>query len=233
MPAIGSIVLAAGEGSRLGAGEPKGFVPLAGRALFLHSLEALAAVPGLREQVLVVPPGAAAAARGRWGAEFGRLRVTAVVEGGARRQDSAAAGFRALPPGAEVVLIHDAARPLVRTEDAVRVAEAAAREGAALLAVPLSDTVKREGPAGRVAETLDRRGLWRAQTPQGFRRAVYAEALARAERDGAEATDDAALVERAGGAVALVEGDGSNLKVTTEADLRAAERLLEAARAAR
>ncbi|HEU4396078.1 MAG TPA: 2-C-methyl-D-erythritol 4-phosphate cytidylyltransferase [Planctomycetota bacterium] len=228
MATVASVVVAAGEGRRLGAGAPKAFVSLAGRAMFLHSLEALAAVPGLAEQVLVVPPGSAAEARGRWGSEFGRLRVSAVVEGGARRQDSAAAGFRALSPAAEIVLVHDAARPLLRTEDAARVAEAAGREGAALLAVPISDTLKREGAERRVAETLDRRGLWRAQTPQGFRREVYAAALARAERDGTDATDDAALVESAGGAVVLVEGDGSNLKVTTEADLRRAERALAA-----
>ena len=228
MATVASVVVAAGEGRRLGAGAPKAFVTLAGRAMFLHSLEALAAVPGLAEQVLVVPPGTSAEARGRWGSEFGRLRVSAVVEGGARRQDSAAAGFRALSPAAEIVLVHDAARPLLRTEDAARVAEAAGREGAALLAVPISDTVKREGAEGRVAETLDRRGLWRAQTPQGFRREVYAAALALAERDGTHATDDAALVENAGGAVVLVEGDGSNLKVTTEADLRRAERALAA-----
>jgi 2-C-methyl-D-erythritol 4-phosphate cytidylyltransferase len=233
MPTVASVVVAAGEGRRLGAGGPKAFVLLGGRALFLHSLERLVGVPGLAEQVLVVPPGSAAEVRGRWGAEFGRLRVTQVVEGGARRQDSAAAGFRAVSERAEVVLIHDAARPLVRTEDAARVAEAAARDGAALLAARLSDTLKREGPAGRVAATVERGGLWRAQTPQGFRREVYAAALARAEREGAEVTDDAALVERAGGTVALVEGDPSNLKVTTEADLRAAEAILAAPGGAR
>ncbi len=226
MPSIATVVVAAGEGRRLGAAGPKALVLLAGRALFLHSLERLAGVPGLLEQVLVVPPGRADEVRSRWAADLDLLRVSRVVEGGARRQDSAAAGFRALSPRAEVVLIHDAARPLVRTSDAARVAEAAAREGAALLAVPLPDTLKREGPGRRVAETLDRRGLWCAQTPQGFRREVYAAALERAAKDGAEATDDATLVERAGGTVVLVEGDPGNLKVTTGADLRAAEAVL-------
>jgi 2-C-methyl-D-erythritol 4-phosphate cytidylyltransferase len=229
MPSVASVVVAAGEGRRLGAGGPKAFVLLAGRALFLHSLERLAGVPGLAEQVLVVPPGRAGEVRGRWGGELGRLRVTQVIEGGARRQDSAAAGFRAVSERTEVVLVHDAARPLVRTEDAARVAEAAARDGAALLAAPLADTLKREGPPGRVGATVGREGLWRAQTPQGFRREVYAAALERAEREGGEVTDDAALVERAGGAVSIVEGDPSNLKVTTEADLRLAEAILAAA----
>jgi 2-C-methyl-D-erythritol 4-phosphate cytidylyltransferase len=226
MPTVATVVVAAGEGRRLGAAGPKAFVLLAGKALFLHSLERLAGLPGLVGQVLVVPPGVTKRVEAEFSTDLRRLRVVRVVEGGARRQDSAAAGFRATPADVEVVLVHDAARPLVRPGDAARVAEAAAREGAALLAVPLADTLKREGPAGRVAETLDRRGLWRAATPQGFRRAVYAAALERAERDGAEATDDATLVERAGGVVALVEGDPSNLKVTTGADLRAAEAIL-------
>jgi len=173
--------------------------------------------------VLVVPPGAVPRVREEWGEELRRFRVSRVVEGGARRQDSAAAGFRAVSTAAAVVLVHDAARPLVRVEDAVGVARAAAREGAALLAVPVTDTVKRGNGLGLVAETLSRDGLWWAQTPQAFRREVYAEALARAEADGVEATDDAALVERIGVPVRLMEGDGSNLKVTTAADLGAAE----------
>ena len=224
--AVATIVVAAGEGRRLGAAEPKALVPLAGRPLLLHSLERLSGLPGLLEQVVVVPPGWRARVEERFAAEFARWKVSRVVEGGVRRQDSAAAGFAALSPGVEVVLIHDAARPLVRAADAARVAAAAARDGAALLAVPLSDTLKREGPEGRVGETLDRRGLWRAQTPQGFRREVYAAAMRRAMKEGGDATDDASLVERAGGAVTLVEGDPSNLKITTAADLRAAEALL-------
>ena len=226
MTAVAAVIVAAGEGRRLGAAEPKALVPLAGRPLLLHCLERLAGVPGLVEQVVVAPPGWKGRFEERFAAAFHRWKVSRVVEGGARRQDSAAAGFAALSPRVEVVLVHDAARPLVMTADAARVAEAAAREGAALLAVPLADTLKREGPAGRVGETVDRRGLWRAQTPQGFRREVYAAALERAMKEGGEATDDASLVERAGGVVALVEGDPSNLKITTAADLRAAEALL-------
>ena len=224
--AVATIVVAAGEGRRLGAAEPKALVPLAGRPLLLHSLERLSGLPGLLEQVVVVPPGWRARVEERFAAEFARWKVSRVVEGGVRRQDSAAAGFAALSPGVEVVLIHDAARPLVRAPHPARGAAAAARGRAALLAVPLSDTLKREGPEGRVGETLDRRGLWRAQTPQGFRREVYAAAMRRAMKEGGDATDDASLVERAGGAVTLVEGDPSNLKITTAADLRAAEALL-------
>ena len=112
--AVATIVVAAGEGRRLGAAEPKALVPLAGRPLLLHSLERLSGLPGLLEQVVVVPPGWRARVEERFAAEFARWKVSRVVEGGVRRQDSAAAGFAALSPGVEVVLIHDAARPLVR-----------------------------------------------------------------------------------------------------------------------
>ena len=230
MESVAAVVVAAGEGRRLGAGVPKAFAPLAGRPLFLHSLERLAAVPGLVEQVLVVPAGSVARVRREWGEAMRPLRVSRVVGGGARRQDSAAAGFRALSSAATVVLIHDAARPLVRTEDAARVAEAAAREGAAILAVPVSDTLKRGGADGRVTATLPRDGLWSAQTPQAFRREVYAAALAASDGVAGDATDDAALVERSGGTVRIVEGDRGNLKVTTAADLGAAEAILHAER---
>jgi 2-C-methyl-D-erythritol 4-phosphate cytidylyltransferase len=227
--AVATVVVAGGEGRRLRARVPKAFVRLRGRPLFLWSLERLAAVPGLVGQVLVLPPDRIAQAD-RWKRDFARLRVTAVVAGGARRQDSAAAGFRAIPADAKVVLVHDAARPLVRADDAARVAAAAAKDGAALLAAPVTDTLKREGDASRVRETVPRAGLWRAMTPQGFRREVYAAALEAVRPDDPEATDDAALAERAGVAPTLVPGDPWNLKVTTPEDLRTVEALLSAAR---
>ena len=134
--AVATIVVAAGEGRRLGAAEPKALVPLAGRPLLLHSLERLSGLPGLLEQVVVVPPGWRARVEERFAAEFARWKVSRVVEGGVRRQDSAAAGFAALSPGVEVVLIHDAARPLVRAAHPGRVAAGAAPGGRPRLGGP-------------------------------------------------------------------------------------------------
>jgi 2-C-methyl-D-erythritol 4-phosphate cytidylyltransferase len=132
------------------------------------------------------------------------------------------AGLAALPPDVEWVAVHDAARPLVRPEDVGRVLAAAARTGAALLAVPVRDTLKRVRD-GRVVETLARAECWAAQTPQAFRLALLREALAKAEAEGFVATDDAQLVERLGAPVEIVAGDPANLKITWPEDVALAE----------
>ncbi|MHC4923254.1 MAG: 2-C-methyl-D-erythritol 4-phosphate cytidylyltransferase [Planctomycetota bacterium] len=222
MPKIATVIVAAGEGTRLGAEGPKALVSLAGRPLFLHSLERLAAVEGVESQVVVVPPGHEDEVRGLLADDSERLRVSAVVAGGAERRDSAAAGFAALPGDVEVVLVHDAARPLVQPEVAKRVAEAAAEHGAALPVVPVSDTVKR-ADGDRVEATVPRTDLRAAQTPQGFRVDLYGRAM---ESSTDADTDDASMVERLGEPVVLVDGDARTLKVTTPQDLVTVEALL-------
>jgi len=219
---VAALVLAAGRGERFGAGQPKAFVPLAGRPLVVHAIEALAACDAIDWIVAVLPAaeiGRLAAAQ--WSAVAAR-KIVASVAGGAERQDSMRAGLTALPADVELVAIHDAARPLVRPRDVARVVAAAARSGAALLAVPVRDTLKRVRD-GRVVETPPREGLWAAQTPQVFRAALLREALAKAEADGFQGTDDAQLIERLGCAVEIVEGDPGNLKITWPADLAWAE----------
>lgn len=163
--------------------------------------------------VLVVPAGADPPSV---------VGVDVVVEGGATRSGSVRAGLAAVPASAEVIVVHDAARPLARAAH-FEAAVAAVRGGAdgAVCAVPVNDTVKRVS-AGTVVETLDRSSLWAVQTPQAFR----AEALRRAHYSGTEATDDAAVVEAAGGRVVVVAGDARNIKLTTPGDLTVAEALL-------
>lgn len=219
---VAALVLAAGRGERFGAGQPKAFLPLAGRPLVVHAVEALAACDAIDWIVAVLPAaeiGRLAAAQ--WSAVATR-KILASVAGGAERQDSMRAGLSALPADVELVAIHDAARPLVRPSDVARVVAAATRSGAALLAVPVRDTLKRVRE-GRVVETPPREGLWAAQTPQVFRAALLREALAKARADAFQGTDDAQLVERLGYAVQIVEGDPSNLKITWPADLAWAE----------
>jgi 2-C-methyl-D-erythritol 4-phosphate cytidylyltransferase len=222
---VAVLVLAAGRGERFGAGQPKAFQPLAGRPLVVHAVEALAACATIDAIVPVLPAVEIdRLAAWQWSA-IAAGKVVAPVAGGAERQDSMRAGLSALPVEVELVAIHDAARPLVRPSDVARVIAAAARSGAALLAVPVRDTLKRVRE-GRVVETPPREGLWAAQTPQVFRAALLREALAKAEADGFQGTDDAQLIERLGCAVEIVEGDPSNLKITWPADLAWAEACL-------
>jgi 2-C-methyl-D-erythritol 4-phosphate cytidylyltransferase len=222
---VAALVLAAGRGERFGAAEPKAFLPLAGRPLLVHAIEALAACAAIDQIVPVLPAAEINRLRAcKWSVIAARKVVTPVA-GGAERQDSMRAGMSALSAEVELVAIHDAARPLVRPADVARVVAAAARSGAALLAVPVRDTLKRVRD-GRIVKTLPREGLWAAQTPQVFRAALLREALAKAEADGFQGTDDAQLIERLGCTVEIVEGDPSNLKITWPADLAWAEACL-------
>jgi len=210
----------------MGAARPKAFLPLAGRPLLLRAADAFEASAGVEAIVAVVPAGEQRAAHDL----LAPLRkVTAVVAGGATRQDSVRAGLGALPAAFDgIVLVHDAARALVEPSLIAAVIRAALEVGAALPVLPLVDTIKRVRE-GAVAETLDRSELAAAQTPQGVRRALLAEALARAAADGVPVTDEAMAVERLGGRVAAVVGSPRNIKITTPHDLRWAEMLLAAA----
>jgi 2-C-methyl-D-erythritol 4-phosphate cytidylyltransferase len=207
--------VAAGRGERLGADRPKALVELAGRSLLQWSVDVLQALPAIGRIVVALPAGVDAPAG------------TVGVEGGATRSESVARALAAAGPG-DPVLVHDAARPLLSAELALEVIAAAQREGvdAAIAAAPVTDTIKRADHVGRVSETLDRSSLWAVQTPQVFRRAALERALAAPADVLARATDDAWLVEREGGSVAVVESRTPNLKVTTELDLRLAELLL-------
>ena len=215
-----AIVVAAGRGERMGGERPKAFVELGGEALLMRAARAFEAAPSVDGIVAVVPEAETGAARALL-APLAKLR--AVVAGGARRQDSVAAGLAALPAGFDgVVLVHDAARPLVEVELIEAVTGQALASGAALPVLPLVDTVKRVR-GGRVVETLDRSELGGAQTPQGFRCALLREAVDAARRSGLEITDESMAVERLGHPVAAVPGSKRNRKLTTPDDLAWAE----------
>jgi 2-C-methyl-D-erythritol 4-phosphate cytidylyltransferase/2-C-methyl-D-erythritol 2,4-cyclodiphosphate synthase len=219
-----AVVVAAGSSRRMG-GADKLRLPLAGRPMLGWALEALAAAPLVRGLILVVAPGRVAEFEGFSWVRRTRARV---VAGGERRQASVAAGVAVAT--AEVVLVHDGARPLVTSSLVEAVALAAREHGAAIPVRALAETLKRS-TAGRIAGTVERTGLALAQTPQGARLELLREALARtgAERpDAPEYTDEAALLEAAGIAVAAVPGEAANLKVTTPDDLALAEAVLAA-----
>jgi len=222
-----ALVLAAGSGTRLGAGRPKAMIELGGRPLVAWSLEALAKASVVRGVILVGDAQALAPALDTLSPQA-RARIVAQTGGGATRQASCAFGLARVAPDVDVVLVHDAARPFAEPALFDAVARAAHEHGAALAAEPLADTLKRvEG--GRVIETIERAGLWRAQTPQGARRALLAEAHAKARADGIVATDDVALIERMGHAVHVVPASSNNRKITTPDDLAWAETRLKGA----
>lgn len=227
---MGVVIVAAGQGTRLGGGVPKQYLPLGGVPLLLRALRPFTAHPEVAHTVVVLP-AAEAAAPPAWLAAVlgGTLTVTT---GGAERSDSVARGLAALPPACGVVLVHDAARPFVDPALISAVIAVARRGEGAVPAVPVGDTLKEAetdrlaGEAPRVRRTVPRDSLYRAQTPQGFPRAVLEAAHARAAVTGGSATDDALLVEQLGVPVRLLPGSARNLKITTEEDLRIAERLL-------
>jgi len=218
------IVAAGGSGVR--AGVAKQWLVLGGETVLRRAARALAACPLVDEIVAVVPPGE----ESRGSDELSGLgRPARAVPGGIARADSVRNGLAAAE-GSAVVLVHDAARPFATPELAARVAEAAARDGAALAALPVTDTVKRAAGEDdpRVAETLDRRTLWLAQTPQGFRRDLLVRAFETAGAAAAAATDECSLVERLGATVTLVPGEPGNFKITGPADVDRARAALEA-----
>lgn len=220
MHTAAAILVAAGPGTRLGAGLPKAFVDLAGVPLFVHSLQALFGAPSIIAAVVVVPPGGLDHAR-RVLDQHGPWRSPPVlVAGGAERAISVRNGLAALPD-AELIAVHDAARPFVGASVIEAAIAAAGRHGAAIVAVPATDTVKQIHAEGWVAATPPRQQLWLAQTPQVFRAEILR--AAHEQADASAATDDAMLVEALGERVYVVPGHTDNRKITTPEDLRWAE----------
>jgi 2-C-methyl-D-erythritol 4-phosphate cytidylyltransferase/2-C-methyl-D-erythritol 2,4-cyclodiphosphate synthase len=216
---VSAIIAAGGRGARFGGGTPKQLRMLGGRPILQRSLDAFLLNDLVTDIVVALPEDLALAPPDYLRADRKRLEI---VEGGQRRQDSVARACARLDGRTEIVVIHDAARPLVSDALIRRTVEAAAQAGAAIAAVRAHDTVKRAAAGGMIAETLPRDEIYLAQTPQAFRIGVLRDAL----RVGGEATDEATLAERAGHAVRLVEGDPRNVKITTSEDLALAEHLL-------
>lgn len=221
-----AVVVAAGQGRRMGADRPKCLLDLCGRPVFLWALDPFLGLDGVCAVALVAPPG--------WEQRVAEAverhdprGLVRTVSGGAQRPESVLAGLEAvLPCDPEVVAIHDGARPLADEDLVARCLAAAGEHRAAIAAAPSTDTLK-EARDGRIMRTLDRGTVWRAQTPQAFETQLICEAYRRARAEGSRATDDAALVERLGVQAVLVESDWTNLKITTREHLLVAEALLQ------
>ena len=226
MATLWCVIPAAGRGTRVGGDCPKQYLPLAGRALILHTLERLAAHPRIAGLMVAL-----AADDARWpGIDHLGGKPVLTTIGGGERADSVLAGLRALPAVVgekEFVLVHDAARPCVRAADVERLVERASAVEGGLLGAPLRDTLKRADERQRSVQTEPREQRWRAFTPQMFRRGQLVAALEATSRAGVPVSDEAMAMERAGATPLLVEGAEDNIKVTTAADFALAEFLLD------
>ena len=223
-----AIIVAAGSGVRLGSGVPKAFVKIGGRTMLSYSLGAVAQVNSIGEVVITVPEGFESAARAE-AAAAGLGVPLKITPGGSERQDSVRIALGLTSSESELVIIHDAARPLATPAIFQACLEAAERAGGAIAAIPVADTLKRVADSdSAITATVARTGLWQAQTPQAFRRDLLVAAHRRAVSDAVVATDDADLVERTGVRVEVVLGSTANLKITTPPDLAIVEAILAA-----
>ncbi len=232
-PLVVALVPAAGRGLRMGGSVPKQFLALGGQPLILHSLRVLQASPVISEVILAVPQSEMDYCLTEIVAKHGFTKVTKVVPGGQERQDSVRHALEATRDDVEVVLVHDAVRPFFTQRMVEEVVITAYAKGAAIIALPMKDTVKQVGADHIIERTVDRQSLWLAQTPQAFRRDWLLAAHRKAHAEGVRATDDAYLIEWYGHPVSVVEGSGENIKVTRPEDMIIGEAILAARKASR
>jgi len=222
-----AVVPAAGLGTRMGGNTPKQYLSLGGLPLLVYSLRVFQHLESIREIILSVPESDLEYCRHEIVKPFGLEKVTQVVGGGKRRQDSVRNGLAAISNPTDGVLVHDGVRPFIDQKVVCNVIHCAGQTGAAVVAMPIHDTVKRVDLCGIIQETLKREELWQIQTPQVFRYDWLVEAHQQAQQHQWEVTDDAALIERMGYPVSVVEGSCFNIKVTKPDDLVFGEAILK------
>jgi 2-C-methyl-D-erythritol 4-phosphate cytidylyltransferase len=210
----------------MGGSVPKQFLSLGGEPLVVHSLRILQAAHTVDDIILAVPEADLEYCVNDLVKQHGFSKITKVVPGGIERQDSVRHALEQVPEETEIVLVHDAVRPFLTRQMVSDVLGMADKHGAAIIAIPMRDTVKQVGSDHIIQRTVDRRPLWLAQTPQAFRRQWLQEAHRKAHAEGIHATDDAYLVEWLGHSVIVVEGSGENIKVTRPEDMVIGEAIL-------
>jgi 2-C-methyl-D-erythritol 4-phosphate cytidylyltransferase len=223
-----AVIPAAGLGTRMGGKTPKQYLSLGGLPLLVYSLQVFEHLEIIREVILSVPASDLEYCWREIVKPFGLQKVTQVVAGGTRRQDSVRNGLEAISNTPDGVLVHDGVRPFIDQKVVRNVIHCAGQTGAAVVAMPIHDTVKRVDPGGIIQETLKREELWQIQTPQVFRYDWLVEAHQQSQLHQWDVTDDASLIERMGYPVSVVEGSCFNIKVTTSEDLGFGEAILKA-----
>jgi 2-C-methyl-D-erythritol 4-phosphate cytidylyltransferase len=226
---VAAIIVAAGAGRRIGGATPKSYLPIAGRPLILRTVDRVFSSHSVAEVILVVSANEIERCRHLLEADVAlKGRPYVLQAGGATRQQSVRHGLQKISAGTDVVMIHDGARPFVSAALIDRCIAAAAAHGAAVVGLPVRDTIKQVGNDGYVQTTPERAGLWEIQTPQIFQRELIVAAHDWAAREGMEATDDAMVVERMDKSVFVVAGERTNFKITVPEDLVFAEALIRA-----
>ncbi|MBI2231857.1 MAG: 2-C-methyl-D-erythritol 4-phosphate cytidylyltransferase [Deltaproteobacteria bacterium] len=228
---VTAVIVAAGEGLRVGGNVPKPYLPLVGRAMLLRTLDRFFAARSIEQVVLVVAAGELSRCEAMLRADsvLGR-RHWVLQSGGATRQQSVKAGLEKVDGDTDIVVIHDGARPFVSPALIERCIELADRNGAVVVGLPARDTIKIVSDDHRVLSTPDRKAIWEIQTPQAFRRELIVKAHDRAVREGFTATDDAMLVEQMGKPVWVIDGEKTNMKITMPEDLWLAEAMIREGR---
>ena len=220
---VGAIIPAAGRGKRIGASVPKQFLEIQGKPLLHHTLTVFASCKLIDYVVLVMPRADVDEMGKDWLNKYEIVRE--VVVGGEQRQDSVYNGFNSLEEGTDIVVVHDGVRPFTTPQMIIATVEAAQQHGAAITAIPVSDTVK-QAADGFVKQTVSRDGLWRVQTPQAFQYGLLQQAFKKAKKDSYYGTDEGSLVEYLGERVKIVPGSELNIKITRKEDLVLGESLL-------
>ena len=223
---VSVIMPAAGLSLRMGAGVRKPFIMIGGKTVFFYTLEKFYKLKRIKEIIFVVNKEDLSTVIEKWSNELKACKVTKIIAGGERRQDSVCQGLSQLDSDTRIVLIHDVVRPLVKSREIEEVIERTDQKGAAILASPMKLTVKKVNSSLEIIKTVPRYDLWMAQTPQGFKRDLIVNAYGKIKDTNAELTDDAEVVEKAGHTVEIVSGSYDNIKITTREDLKLAELLL-------
>ena len=223
---ISVIMPAAGLSLRMGADVRKPFIMIGEKPVFFYTLEKFYNLKRVKEIIFVVNRKDLNTVKEKWPDELKAYKVSKVIAGGERRQDSIYNGLSQLDPDTKIILIHDAVRPLVHNEEIKAVIKSTEKIGAAIVASPMKLTVKKADSSLNIIKTVPRHDLWMAQTPQGFKRDLIVNAYEKIRDSNVEFTDDAEVVEKAGHTVGIVSGSYDNIKITTREDLKLAEVML-------
>lgn len=223
---VSVIMPAAGLSLRMGANVRKPFIMIGAKPIFFYTLEKFSKLERVKEIIFVVNEKDRSTVIEKWSDELKAYKVTKIVTGGERRQDSIYNGLSHLDTDTNIILIHDAVRPLVKDDEIEAVIKNTEEKGAAIVASPMKLTVKRVNSSFEIIKTVPRHDLWMAQTPQGFKRELLINAYDKIKDTNEEYTDDAEVVEKSGHTVGIVPGSYDNIKITTREDLQLAELLL-------